>query len=147
MITIREGTGDQAAIPDVVIVDYKGWVQETGTLFDDSYGAGDVPFTVTLGRGQVIDGWEEGLQLMTEGGAYRLIIPPELAYGEAGQGDTIPPNSTLIFDMEILGVFKPGETFSPTPSPAPAPSATATGTGTPSPSPTPSPAATETPGG
>jgi hypothetical protein len=148
-IIIEEGTGENAAEDDIVIVEYSGWLQETGVLFDSSFNPGQGPIEVTIGAGGVIDGWEEGLQLMKEGTKIRLIIPGDLAYGPEGRGDTIPPNATLIFDMEMLLIVKPGETFTPSPSPAPpstpGPSGAATPTATATPTPT--GALTETPAG
>lgn len=142
-IIIREGSGDLAEEDDTVVVEYKGWLQETGALFDSSFNPGQSPINVTIGApGGVIEGWDEGLQLMKQGTIIRLIIPPDLAYGVDGRGDTIPPNSTLIFDMELLLIVKPGETFSPSPSPAP-PQTAGTGTATP----TPTVKASETPAG
>ncbi len=83
-------------------VHYTGWL-EAGTKFDSSYDGG-APFTVTVGVGQVIAGWDEGLQGMKEGGKRQLVIPAELGYGAAGSGQ-IPPGATLIFDVEIVEVL------------------------------------------
>jgi peptidylprolyl isomerase len=142
-VTITEGTGASPASGDSVIVHYTGWLQSDGSQFDSSVG-GD-PFQTTVGVGSVIAGWDEGLPLMKEGGKTRLIIPPDLGYGETGSGDRIPPNSTLVFDIELLDVVKPGETPMPTPTAAP-PSATPTtapsGSATPTPA---SPSASATP--
>ena len=81
-----------------------GWVQATGTLFDSSLNPGRTPFTVQLGAGKVIKGWDEGFSTMHVGAKRRLIIPPALAYGEAGQQPKIPGNATLIFDVELVGI-------------------------------------------
>jgi peptidylprolyl isomerase len=85
-----------------VRVHYTGWLLD-GTKFDSSLDAGH-PFVFTLGRGQVIPGWDEGLLGMREGGKRQLRVPAEPAYGEQGSPPTIPPNSTLIFDIQLLNV-------------------------------------------
>ena len=91
------------AIPDITIsVHYTGWLTD-GTKFDSSVDR-DKPFVLTLGQTRVIQGWQEGLLGMKEGGKRRLIIPPELGYGENGFPPDIPPNATLIFDIELLEV-------------------------------------------
>ncbi|MEX0684346.1 MAG: FKBP-type peptidyl-prolyl cis-trans isomerase [Dehalococcoidia bacterium] len=115
-IDVVVGTGETAELRDLVAVNYTGWLQDTGVKFDSSL---DQPtaFNVTIGSG-TIQGWVEGLPGMKEGGTRRLIIPPELGYGEAGRGDTIPPNSTLIFDITLIDVLAKG--VGPTPTPAPA---------------------------
>jgi FKBP-type peptidyl-prolyl cis-trans isomerase len=82
-------------------VHYTGYLED-GTVFDSSVEQG-TPYKVTIGQGFVIQGWEQGLVGMKMGGKRRLVIPPELAYGEKGQG-AIPPNTTLIFDIELLSV-------------------------------------------
>lgn len=96
------GQGAAAASGRDVVVHYAGWLAD-GTQFDSSREKQD-PFEFTLGRKEVIDGWEEGLPGMRVGGKRKLVIPPELAYGEAGAGDTIPPNETLTFEVELLSV-------------------------------------------
>jgi FKBP-type peptidyl-prolyl cis-trans isomerase FkpA len=98
---LEEGTGTEAKSGDTVSVHYTGWLTD-GTQFDSSRD-GD-PFTFVLGQGQVIPGWDEGVQGMKEGGKRRLTIPPDMAYGEAGAGGVIPPNATLVFDVELLEV-------------------------------------------
>ncbi len=96
------GTGMEEAITgDVVVVHYHGWLTNN-QLFDSSYLTGD-PFVFTLGTGFVIPGWDEGIAGMRVGGERQLVIPPDLAYGAAGRG-SIPPNSTLIFEVELLSM-------------------------------------------
>jgi FKBP-type peptidyl-prolyl cis-trans isomerase len=97
------GEGPTATTGRDVLVHYAGWLAD-GTQFDSSKEKRD-PFEFTLGKKEVIDGWEEGLPGMKVGGTRRLTIPPELAYGAAGAGDTIPPNETLTFEVELLRVF------------------------------------------
>ena len=99
IIDIELGEGNPAVEGDTVDVHYTGWLED-GTKFDSSVDRG-TPFTLTLGTGSVIAGWEEGLLGLQEGGRRRLIIPPELGYGESGTG-SIPPNATLIFDVEMV---------------------------------------------
>jgi FKBP-type peptidyl-prolyl cis-trans isomerase len=91
--------GDPVTLPDGL----KYWDVAVGKKFDSSLDAGH-PFVFTLGRGQVIPGWDEGLLGMREGGKRQLHIPAELAYGEQGSPPTIPPNSALIFDIQLLNV-------------------------------------------
>lgn len=98
---VRVGTGKEALVGDTVIVHYKGTLRD-GTKFDDSYVRGE-PFTFTLGEGMVIAGWEEGVLGMQKGGERILIIPAEMAYGNRQVGP-IPPNSPLIFAVELLSV-------------------------------------------
>ena len=96
---ITEGEGETADSGNVVTVHYSGFLLD-GTKFDSSVERDD-PFNFLLGMGQVIPGWEEGLKLMKKGGKSRLVIPPELGYGGLSVG-TIPPNSILIFDVELV---------------------------------------------
>jgi FKBP-type peptidyl-prolyl cis-trans isomerase FkpA len=84
-----------------VTVNYTGWLTN-GTKFDSSLDPGHQPLTLVLGARQVIRGWDEGLKGMRVGGKRKLTIPPDLAYGAQGAGDVIPPNSTLIFEVELL---------------------------------------------
>ncbi len=99
---IVAGTGAAPAAGQTVSVNYTGWLED-GTQFDSSYDRGE-PFTFTLGQGEVIPGWDEGVATMKVGGKRQLVIPAALAYGEAGSGGVIPPNATLIFDIELLDV-------------------------------------------
>lgn len=96
------GTGAEAQVGSTVSVRYVGMLAD-GTVFDASERHGNEPFTFTLGGGQVIQGWDQGLVGMKEGGKRRLIIPPAMGYGSQDLG-SIPPNSTLIFDVELLQV-------------------------------------------
>lgn len=100
-LVVKEGNGKKPGPNDVVTVHYTGRMID-GTVFDSSVERGE---PATFAVGQVIPGWVEGLQLMSEGSAYRLFIPSELAYGEHGTGP-IQPNSTLIFDVQLLKVGK-----------------------------------------
>jgi len=96
------GEGDTAAAGQRVRVHYSGWL-ENGTRFDSSVERND-PFDFTLGAGMVIKGWDEGVAGMQVGGRRRLVIPPELGYGARGAGGVIPPDATLIFEVELLAV-------------------------------------------
>ena len=101
------GNGDVAKAGDQVSVHYTGWLQNSdgskGKKFDSSKDRGQ-PFQFALGQGQVIKGWDEGVQGMKVGGVRELIIPAALGYGPRGAGGVIPPNATLIFEVELLGV-------------------------------------------
>ena len=100
------GTGAIAKAGQNVKVHYTGWLYKDGVVgakFDSSKDRND-PFEFALGAGMVIRGWDEGVQGMKIGGARQLIIPAELGYGSRGAGGVIPPNATLIFDVELLGV-------------------------------------------
>lgn len=97
---IREGTGAKPALADTVTVHYKGQLTD-GHVFDSSYDRGQ-PATFPLQR--VIEGWQEGLQLMAEGAHYRIYVPYELGYGERGAGQDIPPYSALVFEVELVSV-------------------------------------------
>ena len=88
-----------------VAVHYQGRLED-GTIFDDSHKRGE-PISFTLGKGQVIKGWEQGIEGMAVGEKRTLTIPPELGYGEQGAGDVIPPNATLIFDVELVSAAMP----------------------------------------
>ena len=100
------GTGAAAQSGQHVTVHYTGWLYENGTAgrkFDSSKDRRD-PFRFDLGAGMVIRGWDEGVQGMQVGGTRRLVIPPQLGYGSRGAGGVIPPNATLLFEVELLGV-------------------------------------------
>jgi FKBP-type peptidyl-prolyl cis-trans isomerase FkpA len=100
------GSGAEAAAGQHVSVHYTGWLYENeqvGTQFDSSKDRGQ-PFDFALGAGRVIRGWDEGVVGMKVGGTRRLIIPAELGYGARGAGGVIPPNATLLFEVELLGV-------------------------------------------
>ena len=98
------GTGATPTTSQTVVVHYTGWLTDK-TKFDSSVDRGE-PFSFVLGQGQVIKGWDEGLSTMKVGGKRKLTIPSELGYGARGAGGVIPPNSTLIFDVELLEIRK-----------------------------------------
>lgn len=97
------GCGPAAKAGDNVTVQYTGWLTD-GTQFDSSRQAGRQPFSFTLGQGQVIKGWDEGVAGMQPGGKRRLVIPGALAYGAQGYPPTIPGNATLVFDVELVSI-------------------------------------------
>ena len=99
---VQAGKGAEAVAGKTVSVHYTGTLTD-GKKFDSSVDRGQ-PFKFVLGQGQVIPGWEQGIQGMKVGGKRKLTIPPNLGYGERGAGNVIPPNATLIFDVELLGV-------------------------------------------
>lgn len=94
------GSGDEACAGQEVTVHYTGWLTN-GDKFDSSKDRGD-PFVFPLGGGRVIRGWDEGVQGMKIGGTRKLTIPPDLGYGARGAGGVIPPNATLVFEVELL---------------------------------------------
>jgi FKBP-type peptidyl-prolyl cis-trans isomerase FklB len=97
---VKPGTGKRPSATDSVTVHYVGWLTN-GSRFDTSYSTGQ-PASFALNG--VIKGWTEGVQLMQEGGIYKFVIPANLAYGEQGAGSDIPPNSTLVFQIELISV-------------------------------------------
>ncbi len=99
------GEGLEAEKFDILTVHYTGKLED-GTVFDSSKNPGRDPFRFTVGTGQVILGWDEGFVGMKIGGTRTLTIPPEMGYGARGAGDVIPPNATLIFEVELLEVDK-----------------------------------------
>jgi len=99
---ITNGKGATPKRGETVTVHYTGWLTD-GTKFDSSVDRNE-PFTFALGEGQVIQGWDQGVATMCVGDKARLTIPPELAYGAAGYSGAIPPNATLIFEVELLSV-------------------------------------------
>ncbi|MDT7042450.1 FKBP-type peptidyl-prolyl cis-trans isomerase [Candidatus Nitronereus thalassa] len=99
-LDLVKGSGREAQIGETASVHYTGWLQD-GTKFDSSVDRGE-PFQFRLGAGHVIKGWDEGVVGMNIGSKRKLIIPPNLGYGARGAGRVIPPNATLIFDVELL---------------------------------------------
>jgi FKBP-type peptidyl-prolyl cis-trans isomerase len=98
------GNGPAAKSGDKISVRYVGVLYDTGKEFDSSWKRGKAPFQVTLGQGNVIQGWDQGLLGMKVGGRRRLTIPPDLAYGPQGQPPTIPANATLVFDVDLTKI-------------------------------------------
>ena len=114
-IDLQVAAGEGISQGQVAVVHYTGWLydprapENKGTKFDSSRDRGQ-PFRFTIGSGQVIKGWEEGVQGMRIGSQRRLIIPADLAYGERGAGGgVIPPGATLVFDVELLGIEQPSD--------------------------------------
>lgn len=108
-VELAAGSGEGITQGQVAVVHYTGWLYEAGApehkgrQFDSSRERG-TPFRFTIGAGQVIRGWEEGVQGMQAGGQRRLVIPASLGYGESGAGGVIPPGATLLFDVELLAI-------------------------------------------
>jgi peptidylprolyl isomerase len=106
IIDTQVGTGETPKRGQICVMHYTGWLSENGAKgrkFDSSVDRGR-PFEFPIGMQQVIAGWDEGVATMKVGGKRTLIIPPQLGYGARGAGGVIPPNATLIFDVELLGV-------------------------------------------
>lgn len=99
---LATGAGAAPKAGDVVVAHYTGWLTD-GTKFDSSVDRKE-PFEFVLGRGQVIKGWDQGIASMRVGDKVKLTIPPDLGYGARGAGGVIPPNATLIFEIELLDV-------------------------------------------
>jgi peptidylprolyl isomerase len=102
----QPGTGKSPGKGQTCVMHYTGWLWVNGAKgakFDSSLDRGQ-PFSFPLGQGRVIKGWDEGVASMNQGGKRTLVIPPELGYGARGAGGVIPPNATLIFEVELLGV-------------------------------------------
>jgi FKBP-type peptidyl-prolyl cis-trans isomerase FkpA len=108
-IDVKQGTGTEAVADHTVVVHYTGWLYDSskpdshGAKFDSSRDR-NAPFSFALGAGRVIKGWDQGVAGMKVGGQRTLVIPPQLGYGARGAGGVIPPNATLIFDVELLEV-------------------------------------------
>ena len=104
IIDLKIGEGKEAVKGALITTHYTGWLED-GTKFDSSHDRSQ-PLTITLGVGQVIQGWDEGFEGMKEGGKRKLTIPPAMGYGEHGAGGVIPPNATLVFEVELLKVYE-----------------------------------------
>ncbi len=106
IIDSKVGTGASPKTGQICVMHYTGWLYENGVKgkkFDSSVDRGQ-PFEFPIGTHRVIAGWDEGVATMKVGGKRTLVIPPQLGYGERGAGGVIPPNATLIFDVELLGI-------------------------------------------
>jgi FKBP-type peptidyl-prolyl cis-trans isomerase len=99
----KVGEGPTPKKGDTVIVHYTGWLKQNDQKFDSSVDRGE-PFRFHIGEGEVIQGWDEGVISMKVGGKRQLVIPASLGYGARGAGSVIPPNATLVFDVELLGI-------------------------------------------
>ena len=106
IVEVSAGDTPSAKVGDTVYVHYTGKLQSNGTVFDSSRPRGE-PISFQLGAGRVIKGWEEGIAGMKIGDKRQLVIPPQLGYGAAGTpGGPIPPNATLVFDVELMGIVR-----------------------------------------
>jgi FKBP-type peptidyl-prolyl cis-trans isomerase FkpA len=111
---VVKGTGEGISLGQVAVVHYTGWLfdpaapEQKGTKFDSSRDRGE-PFKFAIGAGQVIRGWDEGVQGMQPGGQRRLMVPPDFGYGDRGAGGVIPPGATLVFDVELLAIEAPSK--------------------------------------
>lgn len=111
-VDVVQGKGEGISQGQVAVVHYTGWLYEPtaaeqkGAKFDSSRDRGE-PFKFTIGAGDVIRGWDEGVQGMQPGGQRRLVIPPDLGYGERGAQNVIPPRATLVFDIELVAIEEP----------------------------------------
>jgi FKBP-type peptidyl-prolyl cis-trans isomerase FkpA len=106
IIDVKVGTGPSPTPGQICVMHYTGWLYENGAKvqkFDSSVDRGQ-PFEFPIGQHKVIAGWDEGVATMKVGGKRTLIIPPDLGYGARGAGNVIPPNATLMFDVELLGI-------------------------------------------
>lgn len=109
IVDLKAGSGAAIAAGQKAVVEYTGWLYETsaadhkGKQFDSSKNAGQ-PFRFSVGAGQVIKGWDQGVPGMKVGGSRRLTIPADMAYGDVGAGNVIPPGATLIFDVDLIGI-------------------------------------------
>ena len=108
-VEMRAGTGEAVTVGKIAVVQYTGWLYEAaakdnkGKQFDSSRNSGQ-PFRFPVGKGQVIKGWDQGVVGMRVGESRRLIIPPDLAYGDGGAGGVIPPGATLVFDIDLVAI-------------------------------------------
>jgi FKBP-type peptidyl-prolyl cis-trans isomerase FkpA len=109
IVDLKTGEGASIAAGQRAVVQYTGWLYEAsapdkkGTEFDSSRKTGE-PFRFSVGAGQVIKGWDQGVVGMKIGGRRRLTVPPDLAYGDSGAGGVIPPSATLVFEVELMGI-------------------------------------------
>jgi peptidylprolyl isomerase len=103
-VDLVEGSGETPFTGDKLVVNYTGWLQSDGTMFDSSLNEGREPFEFAFDTRAVIPGWDEGTASMRTGGKRVLTIPPAMGYGDAGSGEAIPPGATLIFEVELLQI-------------------------------------------
>lgn len=108
-VDLVEGTGTTPVQNDTLVVNYTGWTESDGVKFDSSLNEGRMPFEFVFASGSVIKGMDDGVATMRVGGKRVLVIPPEMAYGDQGSGELIPPGATLIFEVELLEI-KPAAT-------------------------------------